>query len=155
MLIPLLLLLTADTSVWIFTRTDCPIANRYAPEITRLAKDYQQLADFRLIYPQPGVTQEQIDAHRKEYQLEIPGAPDPIHSLTRRYRIRVTPEVVVEHQGRVVYQGRIDDRDASIGKMRLEPTRRDLADMLSAVRRGQIPKRRATRPVGCAIEPIH
>lgn len=148
------LLLAADTNVWIFTRTDCPIANRYAPEVTRLANEYGKAADFRLIYPESGVTQEKIDAHRKEYQLAIPGAPDLAHALTRRYRVRVTPEVVVERQGRVVYQGRIDDRDAGIGKMRFEPARRDLEEVLASLARGEIPKRRSTRAVGCAVEII-
>ena len=44
---------TDRLTVYVFTTTDCPIANRYAPEIQRLAAKYQQFARFVLVYPVP------------------------------------------------------------------------------------------------------
>ena len=46
----------ATAVVLIFTRTDCPISNRYAPEVRRL---YERFHDrgvrFWLVYPDPGI----------------------------------------------------------------------------------------------------
>ena len=44
----------ADVQVFIFLRTDCPISNRYAPELTRIAKEFQgRHVAFYLVYPDP------------------------------------------------------------------------------------------------------
>src|ERR687888_56342 len=44
----------AKTIVFLFTRTDCPISNRYAPEVRRLyAKFAASGATFYLVYPDP------------------------------------------------------------------------------------------------------
>ena len=41
--------------VLIFIRTDCPIANRYAPELQNLFERYGSRGfDFKLIYAEPG-----------------------------------------------------------------------------------------------------
>src|SRR5476649_2239686 len=40
--------------VFLFTSTECPISNRYAPEVRRLAAAFAtQGVVFRLIYPDP------------------------------------------------------------------------------------------------------
>ena len=39
--------------VLVFTTTDCPISNRYAPEIKRLAAKFDGRAKFVLVYPVP------------------------------------------------------------------------------------------------------
>src|SRR6202035_1794082 len=37
--------------VLIFVRTDCPIANRYAPLLQEMNRKYEQRALFRLVFP--------------------------------------------------------------------------------------------------------
>ena len=50
-----LLVAQADRlTVLVFTTTDCPISNRYAPEIQRLATKFGDRAKFVLVYPVPG-----------------------------------------------------------------------------------------------------
>ena len=42
--------------VLVFTTTDCPISNRYAPELERLHRDYgSRGVAFFLVYPDPAV----------------------------------------------------------------------------------------------------
>ena len=40
-----------DLTVLVFTTTDCPISNRYAPEIKRLSETFSGKARFVLVYP--------------------------------------------------------------------------------------------------------
>ena len=46
--------------VLVFTTTDCPISNRYAPEIQRLAAKYDNKIRFVLVYPVSSDTPELI-----------------------------------------------------------------------------------------------
>ena len=41
-------------TVLIFVSTDCPVSNRYAPEITRLLEEFSPRGvRFQLVYPNP------------------------------------------------------------------------------------------------------
>jgi hypothetical protein len=51
--------------VLVFTTTDCPISNRYAPEIQRLATKFKDHAKFVLVYPVPTDSPELILEHQK------------------------------------------------------------------------------------------
>lgn len=146
----------ATPEVWIFVRTDCPIANRYAPEIERLYTRYSASGiSFLLVYPEPGATVEAVERHRRDYGWSaIPYVIDAKHERVRKARIQVTPETAVyAGDGRLIYRGRIDDRQASLGvARRTGPTRRDLAEVLDAVAAGRPPAFRETKSFGCAIE---
>ncbi|MBV8808725.1 MAG: redoxin domain-containing protein, partial [Acidobacteriaceae bacterium] len=44
----------ARARVFLFVRTDCPITNRYAPELQRLAQEFKgDGVDFWMVYPDP------------------------------------------------------------------------------------------------------
>src|ERR1700676_4069939 len=50
--------------VFLFTSTDCPISNRYAPEVRRLAATFvPKGVEFRLIYPDPAAEAPAIREH--------------------------------------------------------------------------------------------
>jgi hypothetical protein len=145
------LLLTLD--VWIFVRTDCPVSNRYAPTIARLQKDFAGRARFQLVYPEPGVSREAVDAHRRAFGLlDIAAVVDGKLALVRKAGVRVTPEAVVfDGQGRLLYRGRIDDRQASLTVSR-SPRMNDLREAIDGVLSGTLRELRSTRAIGCAIE---
>jgi hypothetical protein len=55
-------------TVIVFTRSDCPISNRYAPTVRELYEAYQPRGvRFFLIYVDPGETPEQIRRHIEEF----------------------------------------------------------------------------------------
>jgi hypothetical protein len=113
--------------VLLFVRSDCPISNRYAPEIRRLYEKYSSKAiEFRLIYPEPGFTAAAMAKHREEYGYTIPAMLDPGHQYVTRARARVTPEAAVYVHGEFIYVGRIDDRYIDIGKAKHQATCHDL-----------------------------
>jgi AhpC/TSA family len=165
-MLAMLLLLTAGLSdllsphgekavVLLFVRSDCPISNRYAPELQRLYQRYSSLGvEFHLLYPEPGLTPSGVEKHRKEYGLTIPALLDTDHKYVDRAQVHVTPEAAVFVNRRLVYQGRIDDRFVDVGKSRPEATRHDLEEVITAVATGKSVQRRQTKAVGCAVEDL-
>lgn len=110
--------------VYVWLSPECPVSNRYAPELERIERDYPAVKLIRT---------------------------DSV-TLARKYGITMTPEVaVVDTHGRLFYRGRIDDQFVDYGKTRPAPTRRDLRialDELAAGKRATLPR---TKAFGCAL----
>jgi len=140
-------------TVLVFTTTDCPISNRYAPEIQGLAARFaKQGIGFTLVYPVGTDTTAVIRDHLKQYGYAIPAVRDTAQELVRHTGVQVTPEVaVIGAGGRVLYKGRIDDRYIELGKDRPQPTERTLARALEATVQGKPVAVRETRAVGCFL----
>src|SRR5262249_34608360 len=140
--------------VYIFTSTDCPISNRYAPEVRRLAATFaSQGALFRLVYPARTDAPDAIRAHMAAYAYEgvMQAVRDRDCALLTFVGATITPEAAVVADGRVVYRGRIDDRYVDLGVERPAPTRHDLADAIAATLAGKPIAERTTQAVGCFI----
>ena len=141
--------------VLLFIRSDCPISNRYAPELQRLYKEYSSKGvEFHLIYPESGLTASAMEVHRKEYGYTIPALLDAHHQFVNRAGARITPEAAVFIQGKMVYLGRIDDLYADLGKARRAAQHHDLEEVLSAVTAGKNILPHETKAIGCAIEKL-
>src|SRR5262249_41849018 len=104
--------LDSRATVFFFMRSDCPISNRYAPEISRLAGKFAPHGiGFWLVYVDPAETNQAIANHLYQYHLRIRALRDSQHSLVALTGATVTPEVAVFLNSRqTVYRGRIDDR---------------------------------------------
>src|SRR4029077_20951272 len=74
----------AIAKVFVFTTTDCPISNRYAPEIERLAAKFSPEGAFTLGYPVPTDTPALITAHQKEFAFTIPFMRDTRQALVKQ-----------------------------------------------------------------------
>jgi thiol-disulfide isomerase/thioredoxin len=147
-----LLLAPGDrVTVYVFTTTDCPISNRYAPEIQRLAAKFGSSATFVLVYPVPADTPQVIADHKKKFAYTIGHVRDLGQKLVKLTGVTVTPEVAVVNGTQVLYRGRIDDRYLELGKDRPEPTRRDLEAALEAIAAGKAVAVPETRAVGCIL----
>ena len=144
----------AALRVLVFTTTDCPISNRYAPEIQRLAAKFAGKAKFVLVYPVRTDSPEIIREHTRKFAYSIETLRDTDQKLLKQTGVSVTPEVAVMNGTRVLYRGRIDDRYVEFGKDRLTPTRHDLEDALDAVIAGKNVTQRETRAVGCIISDL-
>ena len=94
----------AQARVFLFVRTDCPITNRYAPELRRISTEFKSRGvEFWLVYPDPSQSVEGIERHMADYGF--PGRPlrDPHHDLVRRAKATIAPEAAVFNA-----EGRID-----------------------------------------------
>lgn len=139
--------------VLLFVRADCPISNRYAPEIQRLQKVYgARGVDFRLVYPERGLSAAAMGQHLRDYGYTIPAVADRDRHYVDKARVRTTPEAAVFVRGQLVYRGRIDDRYVDFGKARPAPAQRDLDAVLARIVNGETVAFHETRAIGCAIE---
>ena len=140
--------------VFIFMLRDCPVSNVYAPELTRIHKEYSAKGvALYLVHPDRDTNAKSAIAHAKEYKLNAPVVLDHDHKLTRLAEAEVTPEAAVfDAKGRLVYRGRIDNLYAGFGKKRFKPTKRDLRDTLDAMLAGERLAKRTTEAVGCYID---
>ena len=140
--------------VFLFTSTDCPISNRYAPEVQRVVSEFSgKGVVFKLVYPNPADEAAAIHEHMTafSYAGAMEALRDPAHALVKFTKAAVTPEAVIVADGRVVYRGRIDDRYVDLGIERPAPTQHDLADALAAVLAGKRVPHPSTQAVGCFI----
>ena len=153
---PLTLPAGVRAHVLVFTTTDCPISNRYAPEIKRLAAAYADRGvRFWVVYPVPGDTPEKIRAHVTQFGLHLPIARDTRFELVRHTGVTVTPEVaVIDSGGTMVYRGRVDDRYVDFGVDRPAPTTRDLDTALTNLLAGRPIEPTTTRAVGCFLSDL-
>jgi ribosomal protein L35AE/L33A len=140
--------------VFLFTSTDCPISNRYAPEVRRIVEQFaSQGVVFRLVYPGTAETPAAIRDHMKAFSYEgvMDALRDPKLALVKFSGAMITPEAAVYVGGRIVYRGRIDDRVVELGIDRPAPRKHDLADALAAVLAGKPVAQATTQAIGCFI----
>ena len=138
-------------TVFVFTTSDCPISNRYAPELQRLAAKYGDNAKFVLVYPAASDTPQVISEHKKKFGYTIDHVRDADRKLLKRTGVTVTPEVALMSCDEMLYRGRIDDRYVELGRERAKPTTHDLEDALKAAIAGRPITVKQTQAVGCIL----
>jgi hypothetical protein len=140
-------------TVLLFISTDCPISNRYAPDVRRLHDRYaSDGVVFRLIYPNPADSVDDIRDHLKAFSYPGTALRDPHHDAVKRAGATITPEAAVyDSEGRLAYRGRIDDRYSAVGIERATATRHDLQDAIAATIAGKPVTPRFTQAVGCYV----
>jgi hypothetical protein len=138
----------------LFVATDCPISNRYAPEIARICSDYRDRGlRCVLVYPDAAVDPSAIASHRREYGLSGtgPAVIDRDHALVRAAGPRVTPEAALYSSSGRVYRGRIDDLYVDVGRSRRQASQHDLRIRIEAALAGRTIAPAETEAVGCFI----
>jgi len=139
--------------VLLFVSTDCPLSNRYVPEMNRLNNDY--LAKGVAFYAVQGdatIAEPDVRRHVKEFGYTFPYLIDPRESLADYTGATATPEAaVLSPKGELLYLGRIDNRLQDYGQERVQVTEFDLRDALDAVLAGKPVPHPRTKALGCAI----
>jgi hypothetical protein len=140
-------------TVLLFVSTDCPISNRYAPDVRRLHDQYAEDGVlFRLVYPNPADSVDDIRDHLKSFSYPGTALRDLHHDAVKRAGVTITPEAAVyDSHGRLAYRGRIDDRYSAVGIERATATRHDLQDAIAATIAGKAVAPRFTQAVGCYV----
>lgn len=142
--------------VLFFAASDCPISNRYLPEIARLQHEFAERGvEFWQVYPNPGDTAAVVLQHRTQFGDSANTVLDTEQVLVGMARVTVTPEAgVFIHTGgglREVYHGRIDDRYLDLGSERPRALRHDLEEAIASVLENKPVPQPGGPPVGCAI----
>jgi hypothetical protein len=138
-------------TVLIFVGTECPIANRMAPELKRIITDYKGVA-YYFVYAERGLSKSTIRKHLKEYRLPAPGLLDPAFLIAKFAKARVTPEAAVyDSTGKFVYHGRINDSYSEHNVPREVPVKNDLRNAIDSVLKHKPVANPFIPAVGCAI----
>ena len=143
-------------NVLVFTATDCPVSNGYAPEIQRVCAGYAARGvHCMLVYEDPGVTADAVRAHLTAFRYAgVAAGIDADGAVAARVGATVTPEVaVVDRGGAVRYRGRIDNQFVALGRPRRTVTVHDLTAALDALLDGHPIAAPVTQPIGCSIVP--
>jgi thiol-disulfide isomerase/thioredoxin len=140
-------------TVVVFISTECPVSNRYAPELGRLSDKYgARGVRFFPIYANPAETISEIQAHLRDYKYPGVALRDTTHALVKQVGAQVTPEAAVfDASGALVYHGRIDNRYASLGVERPAATVHDLDAAIAATLAGTPIAEPVTQAVGCYL----
>jgi hypothetical protein len=140
-------------SILFFVMTDCPIANRYAPEIQRICSEYSPKgARCFLVYVDPASKTAELKKHSKEFGYSLPVIFDKDHQLVRKAGATVSSEVAVfSSRGELKYRGRIDNFHADLGSPRTRATEFDLRNALDALAAGRSVAKPRTQAIGCFI----
>lgn len=147
--------------VLIFAASDCPISNRYVPEIARLNREFEgndashPEARIWWVFPNPGDTAAVVARHKNEFDIRDNILLDPRQTLVQRAHAAITPEAAIflVHGADLdeVYRGRIDDRYLSFGQERPQASRHDLEDAIRAALAGRPVPQPGGPAVGCSI----
>ena len=141
-------------TVYVFTTSDCPISNRYAPEILRLESKFGASAKFVLVYPVRTDTPAVIRAHKEKFGYTFESTTDYAQRLVKLTGVTVTPEVAVMNGETLLYRGRIDDRYVAFGVERPKATTHDLEDAMTAAIAGKTIANKETRAIGCILSDL-
>lgn len=142
--------------VLFFAASDCPISNRYLPEMARLRDEFADRGvQFWQVYPNPGDTVTVVRQHRAQF-TDLPDiVVDTDQALVRMAHATVTPEAAVFVRAgnglHEVYRGRIDDRYVDLGSERPRALRHDLENAIASVLANKSVPQPGGPPVGCTI----
>lgn len=145
----------APYKVMFFLLEDCKICLSYTQEIKTLHEKFSKDSfEFEAVFSHPASSPEGIEIFLKDYDLQMVTIIDQAQLIASKHSIKLVPEVLVldTRTQKPVYQGRIDNSYAALGRKRPAPTERDLFDCLSMLSRGEYPKYRRTKGFGCFLE---
>lgn len=155
---PVAILSPGDTHlvVLFFLASDCPVSNRYVPEMRRIEQEFRSRGvAFWYVYPNVTETVATIRAHQAAFTHASEPLIDPQRQLVSLAGVQVTPEAAVLQITGVtlhaVYVGRIDNRYLHIGQERPRATTHDLEQAITDALAGRVVHAPGGPPVGCGI----
>ena len=137
----------------IFVLKDCPVANQYAPEIKRIIQTYRPKGvQFLMYFEDQDVSLAQATKHANDYGIQVSTTIDKKNINARRLHVTTSPTAVVTTpDGKILYEGRIDNTYASVSQRRRSATTHELRDALDAVVAGKPVKVSNAAAVGCRL----
>lgn len=143
----------SKATVLLFVAVDCPISNRYAPEMGRIYRDFNEKGvSFVRVYVDSSVETKEITQHGIDFKMPSFALLDSKHQLVKALGMTVTPEVaVIGSNGALVYRGRINDLYMEHGRLREGDFRQDLRESLTEYLAGKPVSKPRTTAIGCGI----
>ena len=140
--------------VYFFLMEDCKICQNYVSEMNDLKDEFESDSiHFTAFFSNPSSSQSKINLFNQKYNFKINSHFDESQTTASSFKITVTPECLVYNltKKKVLYQGRISDWYATIGKKRSKINQHDLRNALLSIQSGHIPLVQRTLAVGCLL----
>jgi peroxiredoxin len=142
-------------TVLCFLGTECPLARLYGPRLQKIADEFEKDGVVFLgINSNLQDSPSEIDAFAREHAIQFSMVKDADQSIADALGATRTPEVfVVDADGIILYQGRIDDQYEP-GISRSKPNKNELRDAIKSLVDGKAIETPKTQGVGCLITRI-
>jgi hypothetical protein len=139
--------------IMVWLSTTCPICQKSTLELSKVYEYTQSQFDWQFVFPID--TKASVKKFKRKYKLNIPHILDTNFELTKKYKITITPEVLIlDSVGYKVYQGAIDDSSPSLGIHR-PASAHYLFDACSLLLNQKTPQPSYVKPIGCIIHPSY
>lgn len=142
-----------DYTAYIFVAEECPVCNYLGKTFKRLSTQYSEDVKFVAVFPQRMSNIKTASLFKKKYDLPLFKVEiDHDRLITDRYKVTVTPEVVlVDKEGTLLYQGRVNNSYAAPGRMRHGKVKEDLEIAIQSVISNKAVPKPWPKPIGCYI----
>ena len=139
-------------TLYLFLSDECVITQYYITTLNALVDEYGREVDMVAVFPNFSSKKKKIEAFYEKYKLNIPYKTDYYKKLSRSLGATVTPEaILLNSDGEIIYQGRIDNSYVRIGKRRRVVTTSELSDAISALVKNEEIEVSRTEAIGCFI----
>lgn len=142
-----------EGTVLIFIGTECPIANKYIPRLNELSEQYAPKG-IRFIGYNSNAHETALETakHARQFEIGFEVLKDVNHEVADYFQAERTPEaILLDHAGKVVYQGRIDDQHNYLGASRPQAGSHDLKNAIEALLADEPIEPASTKVFGCII----
>lgn len=143
-----------ERMVIVFLSPECPLCINYTKTLNDLYSRYS-LSGIRFIGVFSGAyaDRDSINSFASRYKITFPLYMDKQKKLSGYLQATITPEVfLTDENGKIVYQGLIDDWVYAPGKLKPVITEFYLRDALQALLNNEYPALIQTTAIGCFIE---
>ncbi len=139
---------TAKTTVITFLSAKCPCSDNHEPVLKTIYEKYHSKGiDFVGVHSNQDETDDQAIAHFKESAFPFPVVADKGAKIADHYNADGTPNVVIIHNGKIVFEGGMDDNPNSA-----KAKNHYLNDALNALVAGKPVPQAKAKSLGCAIK---
>ena len=149
---------TDQITVSVFLHEACLISQYYTLPLRQLYEEYASAnLSFLGLFPNASSQLDKIQEFKTTYKIPFALQLDQDQAKTEAFGATITPEVVVynETQGKILYQGRIDDAYARVGQRKRITHTSELKDVLAAISNGQAIQTQNAPAVGCFISKVN
>jgi len=138
-------------NIFIFMDHDCPISQKYAQVVNEMEEKYKRSAvAMYSIFPYQSA--HDVEIFSNKYKFKFPCLLDGQGEMSKILGATIIPEVfLIDKQGFLIYQGKIDNWIYELGRYRQEITEHYLEDAITAYSQGNEVAVKKTEAIGCLI----
>lgn len=140
-------------SLLVFMDPECPLCENYTLNFNQLSSSYSELKLYAVFSGVNLYTEQQLVDFKSKYKLNMTFVWDKTFELAKQYKAKVTPEVVlISETGQVIYQGKVDNWLAELGRRRKTISQFYLKDAIESHLKGDSIQIKNTQAIGCLLQ---